>query len=56
MSNGEFTFESVTERFAEATAALDTLHQASRRSRGNSTASSRDVRHHHRSFDAAATR
>ena len=27
MSNGEFTFESVTERFAEATAALDTLHQ-----------------------------
>ena len=26
MSNGEFTFESVTERFAEATAALDTLH------------------------------
>ena len=27
MSNGEFTFESVTERFAAATAALDTLHQ-----------------------------
>ena len=27
MSNGEFTFESVTERFAEATAALDTLHK-----------------------------
>ena len=27
MSNGEFTFESVTERFAAATAALDMLHQ-----------------------------
>lgn len=27
MSNGEFTFESVTERFEAATAALDTLHQ-----------------------------
>ena len=27
MSNGEFTFESVTERFAAATAALDTLHR-----------------------------
>jgi chromosome segregation ATPase len=27
MSNDEFTFESVTERFASATAALDTLHQ-----------------------------
>ena len=27
MSNGEFTFESVTERFAEATAALDTLRK-----------------------------
>lgn len=27
MSNGEFTFESVTERFAAATAALETLHR-----------------------------
>lgn len=27
MSNDEFTFESVTERFAAATAALDTLHR-----------------------------
>ena len=27
MSNGEFTFESVAERFSAATAALDTLHR-----------------------------